>query len=61
MDRLGRTDGRQVAVALVREDQVPGVEPLDGRCNGQRTAVLVAPSDRERVTERAALVAWEDG
>ena len=39
MDRLGRTDGRQVAVALVREDQVPGVEPLDGRCNGQRTAV----------------------
>jgi len=39
MDRLGRTDRRKVAVALVGEDHVLGMQPLDGRRDGQRTAV----------------------
>ena len=39
MDRLGRTDGRQVAVALVREDHVLRMQPLDGRRDRQRASV----------------------
>ena len=39
MDRLRRTDGRQVAVALIGEDQIAGMQPFDGRSDGQRASV----------------------
>ena len=39
MDRLGRTDGREVAVALVGEDHRLGIQPLGRRSHGQRTPV----------------------
>ena len=39
VDRLCRADGRQVAVALVGEDQIAGIEPLHGRSYGQGASV----------------------
>ena len=39
VDRLRRADGRQVAVALVGEDQIAGMEPFHGRSYGQGASV----------------------